>query len=250
VIVSTPEAVGEIYLQGAHVARWTPRGERPVLFLSSKSAFEPGKAIRGGVPVIFPWFGPRSDGQPGPAHGLARTALWERDGEAFRLKVEQLQLQYVVTMGAALEMSLEVTNESPSEARFEEALHTYLAVGDVHQVSVTGLKNVEYLDKTDGFKRKTQSADPLRLTKATDSVYLNTTATCDVTDPIWNRRIVVEKTGSASTVVWNPWSGMADLGPDEWQGMICVETANVGEDAVRLPAGGTHRMTATIHLHR
>jgi glucose-6-phosphate 1-epimerase len=249
VIVSTPEAEGEIYLQGAHVARWTPRGERPVLFLSSKSSFEPGKAIRGGVPVIFPWFGPRSDGKPGPAHGLARTALCERDGEAFRLKVEQFQLRYVVRMGAALEMSLEVTNESPSAARFEEALHTYLAVGDVRQVSVTGLENVEYLDKTDGFKRKTQSADPLRLSRATDSVYLNTTATCEVTDPVWNRRIMVEKTGSASTVVWNPWSGMADLGPDEWQGMICVETANVGEDAVTLPAGGTHRMTATIRLH-
>src|SRR5271165_4166927 len=94
VVISTAAAEGEIYLQGAHVARWTPRGERSVLFLSSKSAFEPGKAIRGGVPVIFPWFGPRSDGKPGPAHGLARTALWEREGEtAFRLKVEQFRLR-------------------------------------------------------------------------------------------------------------------------------------------------------------
>jgi glucose-6-phosphate 1-epimerase len=247
-VISTPEAEGEIYLQGAHVARWTPRGERPVLFLSSKSAFEPGKAIRGGVPVIFPWFGPRSDGKPGPAHGLARTAFWEQDGEAFRLKVEQFQLRFVVKMGSTLEMSLEVTNEGSAEARFEEALHTYLAVGDVRQVSVTGLENVDYLDKTDGFKRKLQNSEPFRLTKATDSVYLNTTATCEVTDPVWNRRIVVAKTGSASTVVWNPWTGMADLGPDEWQGMICVETANVGENALTLQAGGTHGMTATIHL--
>ena len=254
VIISTPEAEGEIFLQGAHVARWQPRGERPVLFLSSKSAFDPGKAIRGGVPVIFPWFGPwfgpRSDGKPGPAHGLARTALWEHDGGAFRLKVEQFQLRFEVKMGAALEMSLEVTNEGPDEARFEEALHTYLAVGDVRQASVTGLEGVEYLDKTDEFKRKLQSAEPLRLTKATDSVYLNTTSTCEVTDPVWNRRIVVEKTGSASTVVWNPWTGMADLGPDEWQGMICVETANVGENAVLLAAGATHTMSATIRLHR
>jgi glucose-6-phosphate 1-epimerase len=248
VVISAPEAEGEIYLQGAHVARWTPRGERPVLFLSSKSAFEPGKAIRGGVPVIFPWFGARSDGKPGPAHGLVRTAIWEQEGGAFRLKVEQFQLRYVVAMGATLELSLEVTNEGPSEARFEEALHTYLAVGDVRQVSLTGLAGVEYLDKTDEFKRKTQGAEPLRLTKATDSVYLNTTATCEVTDPVWNRRIVVEKTGSASTVIWNPWTGMADLGPDEWQGMICVETANVGENAIVLAAGATHRMTATIRL--
>jgi len=250
VVISTPEAEGEIYLQGAHVARWQPRGERPVLFLSSKSAFAPGKAIRGGVPIIFPWFGPRSDGKPGPAHGLARTALWQQDAGAFRLKVEQFELRYFVAMGAKLELSLEVTNEGSDEARFEEALHTYLAVGDVRQVSVTGLEGVEYLDKTDGFKRKLQSAEPLRLTKATDSVYLNTTSTCQMSDPVWNRRIVVEKTGSASTVIWNPWAGMADLGPDEWQGMICVETANVAENAIVLAAGATHRMTATIHLHR
>lgn len=250
VVISTPAAEGEIYLQGAHVARWTPHGERPVLFLSLKSAFEPGKAIRGGVPIVFPWFGPRSDGKPGPAHGLARTALWEQDEGVFRLKVEQFQLRYVVAMGEALAMSLEVTNEGSAEARFEEALHTYLAVGDVRQVSVTGLADVDYLDKTDGFKRKTQDSEPLRLTKATDSVYLNTTAACEVTDPVWNRRIVVEKTGSAGTVIWNPWAGMADLGADEWQGMICVETANVGENAVVLPAGATHRMTATIRLHR
>lgn len=249
VVISTPEAEGEIYLQGAHVARWIPRGERPVLFLSSKSAFELRKAIRGGVPIIFPWFGPRSDGLPGPAHGLARTALWERDGDAFRLKVERFDLRFVVKMGAALEMSLEVTNEGPDEARFEEALHTYLAVGDVRQVSVTGLEGVEYLDKTDGFKRKLQGAEPLRLTKATDSVYLKTASTCEVTDPVWNRRIVAEKSGSASTVVWNPWAGMADLGSDEWQGMICVETANVGENAIVLAAGATHRMTATIGVH-
>jgi glucose-6-phosphate 1-epimerase len=249
VVISTPEAEGEIFLQGAHVARWKPRGERPVLFLSSKSAFEPGKAIRGGVPIIFPWFGPRSDGLPGPAHGLARTALWERDGEAFRLKVEPFQLRFMVKMGAALEMSLEVTNEGPAEARFEEALHTYLAVGDVRQVSVTGLEGVEYLDKMDGFKRKMQSAEPLRPTKATDSVYLNTTTACEVTDPVWRRRIVVAKTGSASTVIWNPWAGMADLGPDEWPGMICVETANVGENAVILASGATHRMTAMIGVH-
>src|SRR5499427_4845923 len=79
-VVSSQAAEAEIYLQGAHVARWTPRGQRPVLFLSSKSLFTPGMAIRGGVPVIFPWFGPRAEGKPGPAHGFARISEWSLEG--------------------------------------------------------------------------------------------------------------------------------------------------------------------------
>ena len=83
-VVSSQAAEAEIYLQGAHVARWKPCGQRPVLFLSSKSLFKPGKAIRGGVPVIFPWFGPRAEGKPGPAHGFARTTEWALEGTKLR----------------------------------------------------------------------------------------------------------------------------------------------------------------------
>lgn len=250
-LVSTPAAQGEIYLQGAHIARWTPAGERPVLFLSSKSVFAPGKAIRGGVPIIFPWFGPRSDGKPGPSHGFARTSLWTRESNqelAFGLAAEGFRLRFVVAMGSALEMSLEVRNESSAEVQFEEALHTYLAVSDIRQVSVTGLGGATYIDKTDAFRRKMQGADPLRLTKQTDSVYLNTTAACEVSDPGWERRIVIDKAYSASTVIWNPWSGMPDLGADEWSGFICVESANVSDNAVTLAPGATHRMSASIRL--
>src|SRR5216683_3568379 len=79
-VISTPAAEADLYLQGAHVTHWTPRGQRPVLFVSPKSLFAPGKAIRGGVPVIFPWFGPRGDGKPGPAHGFARIMEWAIEG--------------------------------------------------------------------------------------------------------------------------------------------------------------------------
>ena len=255
VVVSTPQAEGEVYLQGAHVARWTPAGQLPVLFMSSRSALAPGKAIRGGVPIVFPWFGARSDGKPGPAHGWARTSLWtlvegSADRLAFELTDEGFHVRFEVAMGATLDLALEVRNYTGAEARFEEALHTYLAVADVRQVSVTGLAGVEYMDKTDGFRRTVQGPEPLRIAKETDSVYLNTAATCVVTDPGWERRIVVKKTGSASTVIWNPWiektAGMADMGPDDWQGMICVETANVAENAIVLAPGATHRMTAQI----
>src|SRR5215472_6149337 len=74
--ISTPAAEAELYLHGAHLTHWAPLGHRPVLYLSPRSLFAPGKAIRGGVPVIFPWFGPRADGKPGPAHGFARTMEW------------------------------------------------------------------------------------------------------------------------------------------------------------------------------
>jgi glucose-6-phosphate 1-epimerase len=257
VVISTPAAEGEIYLQGAHVARWTPSGQRPVLFLSPKSAFAPGKAIRGGVPIVFPWFGAPPDGKPGPAHGFARTSLWtleSRDASelTFALRVEGFRLRFVVSLGAALQMSLEVVNQSEGAVRFEEALHTYLAVGDVRQVAVTGLAGATYIDKTDGFRRKVQGGEPLRITKETDSVYLNTTAPCLVSDPVCDRRLVIEKSGSASTVVWNPWiektARFTDMAPDDWQRMICIETANAADNAVVLAPGAMHRMTARISV--
>ena len=261
-VISTPLAEGEIYLHGAHVTSWTPCGERPILFMSSKSAFQTDKPIRGGVPIVFPWFGARADGRPGPAHGWARTSQWDvvasalRDNGvleiAFEIGREGFHLRFTVAMGGSLEMTLDVHNQSDAPARFEEALHTYLSVGDMRRVSVGGLENTEYLDKTDGFGRKTQPAHPLSISGETDSVYLNTKSACMVTDREWGRRIVVEKEGSSTTVVWNPWESRAatltDLGPGEWQRMICIETANTSENAITLDPGRSHRMAATIRL--
>ena len=270
-VISTPTADAELYLQGAHVTGWTPHGQRPILFLSPKSLFVPGKAIRGGVPIIFPWFGPRSDGKPGPDHGFARTMEWTMESARLRddgtveiilsltsngatraLFAADFRLRFRVTIGTTLEMELETHNPSTETLRFEAALHTYLAVSDVCQVSVTGLERTVYIDKTDGFKRKSQDAQPLRVAKETDQVHVNTNATCIVHDPGWNRRIVVEKTGSESTVIWNPWiektKTMSDMDPDGWKHMICVEAANVADNAVELPPGGSHKMTATLRV--
>jgi len=210
-VISTPLTNGEIYLHGAHITGWTPCGERPILFLSSRSAFGADKAIRGGVPIVFPWFGARSDGQSGPAHGWARTAHWDvvsselRDNGvleiAFALTREGFRLRFSVAMSGSLVMTLDAHNESDVPVRFEEALHSYLSVGDVRRASVIGLENVDYLDKTDGFQRKQQPSSPLTVARETDSVYLNTQSACMVIDREWGRRIVVEKQGSSSTVV-------------------------------------------------
>jgi glucose-6-phosphate 1-epimerase len=268
--VAGPRGEAEIYLQGAHVTRWQPRGAaRPVLFMSSRAVYAPGKAIRGGVPLIFPWFGAHATDTTKPMHGFARSRPWTLtatdskpdgtvvlelgldDDEATRaLWPHSFRARYRVSVGDALGMALEVTNTGRAPFTFEAALHTYLAVADVRTAGVSGLENTVFIDKVDGFTRKRHGAGPLTLTGETDRVFLGTRAACVVEDPGLRRRLRVDKTGSASTVVWNPWAdkcaGMADMGPDDWRSMLCVETANTSDDVVTVAPGGTHAMTATI----
>lgn len=269
--VSGPHAEAEIYLQGGHVTHWQPRGAAPVLFLSGRALYAPGKAIRGGVPLIFPWFGPHATDPGKPMHGFARSRTWRLatsgpgpdgavvvelaldDDDATRAAwPPAFGLRYRVTVGATLIMELSTTNTSSAPFTFEAALHTYLAVGDVERVSLTGLEDTPYIDKVDAMTRKRQGRDPLRLTGETDRVFLGTTRRCVVSDPGLGRRLIVDKTGSATTVVWNPWAikapGIADLDPDGWRRMVCVETANAADDAVPLAAGARHRMSATIRV--
>jgi glucose-6-phosphate 1-epimerase len=270
-VISTPAAEADLYLQGAHVTHWTPRGQRPVLFVSPKSQFAPGKAIRGGVPIIFPWFGARGGGLPGPAHGFARSVEWSLEAtrllDGGRVEItlalapneisraagfDAFHLRFRVTVGPELEMELETRNLSTQPLTYEEALHTYFAIGDIDQVSVSGLEGTAYIDKTDEFKRKKAGQEALRIAKETDQVHLNTEAACVVHDPVWDRRIVVEKSGSNSTVVWNPWiektAGMADMTPDAWKGMICIETANAADNTITLAPGAHRQMTASIRV--
>jgi glucose-6-phosphate 1-epimerase len=267
--VTGARADAELYLQGGHLTQWQPRGAAPVLFLSSRAAYAPGKAIRGGVPVVFPWFGPHPTDRGAAMHGFARTAPWRlvgsgpgpADSVVLELALEDdaatravwppaFALRYRVGVGDTLELALEIANTSSVPFTFEAALHTYLAVGDVRAVGITGLEHTTYIDKVDGMARKRHGAEPLRLTGETDRVFVGTRARCVVDDRALGRRLVVDKTGSATTVVWNPWAaktaGIADLEPDDWRRLICVETANAADDAVTLPAGARHVMTATL----
>ena len=269
-VVSTALADATIYLQGAHLASWIPKGQRPVLFLSSHSALAPGKAIRGGVPVIFPWFGARSDGQPGPQHGFVRTAVWELtsthsgDDGAFTISFrfvsddasseygyDGFELSYRLTIGGLLHMDLEVHNSSSHGLKIGEALHTYYAVSDVRQISVAGLDATVYLDHADHDQRK-RLTGPVQFSAETDRIFINTENTCTVEDPGWQRRIVIDKSGSRSTVVWNPWiekaAQLKDLGSDEWPSMVCVETANAADNILTIEAGQSHRMSATVRV--
>ncbi len=269
VLVETPLAEAEIYRHGAHVTHFQPRGQKPVLFMSEKSSFEAGKPIRGGVPICFPWFGAREDGRPGPAHGFARLLEWELTGaeEAGDGDIEihlrlvsreathkewagDFELNYAVRIGTALSLKLDVRNTSNQEMRIEEALHTYLAVSDVRKASIEGLAGVTYSDRVGTPHTETEGAKAIRITAETDRIYLNTRSTCVVDDPGWGRRVVVEKSGSNTTVVWNPWiakaKAMPDFGDEEWPGMLCIETCNVREFGVTLAPGQSHTMGAVI----
>jgi len=274
--VTSAAAEATVYLQGAHLAAWRPAGEAPVLFLSGRSELASGRAIRGGVPVCWPWFGPRHDGKAGPQHGFARTSVWDLafaavagdevhltftlgPSEVSRaLGFDHFRVAYRMTIGRRLKLEMMVANDlDAAEGEgavlvFEEALHTYFAVSDAERVALMGLGSGAYLDKRDGAKRKVQAEGAVRLTEITDRVYLETTATCGVEDVPAARRIVVEKSGSRATVVWNPWAEaaaqMADMEPDGWRRMLCVESANVEEGAVTLRPGETHTMRVEISV--
>jgi len=273
--IATNSCTAEVYLHGAHLTRWQPVGHEPVLFVSERSSYKEGKAIRGGVPIIFPWFGarrpnaldPRSDG---PSHGFARTSNWQIEscaqvGEDFELTFnlnpndasialgyDNFLVTYKLHLGAELTMQLTVQNLSNAPLIFEEALHTYLNVGDARQINIDGLTACEYLDKTDNMTRKIQKESTLKLTAETDRPYLNTVAAVELDDPLLRRRIKVAKSNSQTTVIWNPWNELtaklADMKADDWQHMTCIETANALENAVTLGAGESHTMLATISV--
>jgi glucose-6-phosphate 1-epimerase len=270
--IATTACTAELYLLGAHLCGWQPVGHpHPVLWMSDKSRFEAGVAIRGGVPICFPWFGPKAGDPSAPGHGVARIRPWtldrvdvDADGTiAVRLTLTSdtdsracVPLDFAlvcdVRLGHTLSMGLTVSNPAATPLIFEEALHTYFSVSDVRQVGVTGLAGATYVDKTDAARRKTQAEEVITISAETDRLYLNTEATIALADPGFARRISVAKTGSRASVVWNPWvaksKAMPDFGDDEWPGMICIETVNAADNAVTLAPQQSHTMTATVSV--
>ncbi|MGZ5544456.1 MAG: D-hexose-6-phosphate mutarotase, partial [Limisphaerales bacterium] len=246
----------EIYLHGAHVTHFQKNGEPPVLFMSLKSRFQHDSPIRGGIPIILPWFGSR---EGHPAHGFARLQDWEltktseNNGEVnVRLTMPKCHtaaefptfaVEFVVTVGQSLTCELLITNKSQQKFTFEDCLHTYFQVGDINQISVTGLKGADYLDQMENFARKKETNDQIKITGETDRIYLDTECTVEIQDAKLKRRIRVAKSGSRSTVLWNPWIEksirMPDFGDDEFHHMVCVESCNVAENKRTLAPGDT-----------
>lgn len=263
--IETPESTAEIYLHGAHVAHFQRKNEPPLLWLSRESKFEAGKAIRGGIPVILPWFGPRDNA---PAHGFARIKQWQlietrklAEGKVtIHLRLPhcaemetygEFIADYRVTIGDALELELTLTNPSAGrELAIEDCLHTYFAVGDIGEISIAGLKGTKYLDKVAGGEEKTETNDAITISSEVDRVYMDTTSVVEIQDRKLRRKIRVEKGGSSATVVWNPWiakaRAMADFGDEEYRGMVCVESGNVGKNRLMLAPGKSASMRVKL----
>jgi glucose-6-phosphate 1-epimerase len=256
-----------VYLHGAHVAAFSTAEQGELLWTSSRAVYQAGKAIRGGVPLCFPWFGAHKTRADLPAHGFARTRAWEFAGseqqaddvvaeltlsssiETQAWYPHAFQARLRIRVGQKLSLAFEVENRGPSSLAYELALHAYLGVSDVRQVALHGLKGATYADKVSGAQGLIEQSAALNFVGETDRVYQSATR-LSVDDPASKRRIVIEKAGSASTVVWNPWldraQRMSDFGADEWPKMLCVEAANAGSDSVELAPGARHVTSATV----
>ena len=267
--VRAPAASAEIYLHGAQLTSWQPANAEEVIFLSELSQWQEGRAIRGGIPVCFPWFRAKADDPSAPAHGFVRTKEWQlesvkSDGESVvvvcatendestgRWWPHAFRLVHTLSIGKSLRLELDVTNTGETPFRFEEALHTYFRVSQAETVSVRGLDGIAYLDNVDGNRRRTQSGDVI-FTAKTDNAYIDVHSPAEVIDRALRRRIRTEKANSATTVVWNPWqdgaASLGDLGNDEWRQFACVEASNILDSAVSLAPGQQHSMQATISV--
>lgn len=268
--ITSAAADAEIYLHGAQVTAWKPAGAEEVIFVSARSQWQDGKAIRGGVPICFPWFRAKADDAHAPTHGVVRTRQWRLDSITLETDASvvvvcstasdestrhwwphEFRLTHRITVGSTLKMELTARNTGSTPLRFEEALHTYFRVGAAESVRVSGLDGVTYLDNTDANRAKVQSGDVI-FTRATDNAYLDTKTPLALVDPVLHRTVRTEKRNSDTTVVWNPWqqgaASLSDLGDEEWRVMACVEASNILESAIHLGPGEEHTMRSILSI--
>lgn len=266
--VTHPAATARIALKGGQVMSFVPAGGDELLWVSLAARLAGPEAMRGGIPVCWPWFAAHPADPAKPMHGFARTATWEvtatrapAGGGPVAVDLAfatgpahaavwpgRARLGLTIEVGDTLALALTTENTGDQPFDLTQALHTYFRVADVTQATVHGLDGVDYLDKVDGFARKRQ-AGPVIIAGEVDRIYVGTTGDVTIEDAALGRRIAIDKQGSASTVVWNPGSErgarMPDVGPHAWRDYLCVETTNAGDDVVRVAPGEKHRLAVT-----
>lgn len=268
--VSNKYADVDICLYGAHITSFRPHKAMEVLWMSPESNFEVGKAIRGGIPLCFPWFGPNKTDAQLPMHGFARLMYWEvletatLPGAETRIRLqlcssEQTKTywphdfcaQLTVVVGSALSVSLKVTNTSAVPFDYTCALHSYFNLSLIENIAILGLQGTPYHNQLEPGEF-VQEEPRLEIQKALTRHYYNTEAPCIIEDSIFRRRIRIAKAGSKVTTVWNPGEEasvhMADLPDDGYETFVCVETVNAYNDVISLAAGESHETAAMISL--
>ena len=265
--IQTEQAQARLCLQGAHLVTWQPAGHQPVIWLSPTALFAPGQAIRGGIPICWPWFGAQAQRT---SHGFARNLVWHLRATAMlpngsvQLRLEltdspetravwnhgfKLELECIV--GHSLSLRLQTSNRDRMPIAITQALHTYLAVGDITQTRVLGLEDCLYQDKLRDFAWERQQGS-IDFVGETDRIYADAAESCIVEDQAWQRRIRIAKQGSRSTVIWNPWheraAALSDMPAESFRGMLCVETSNAGVDQVLLGPDDEHLIATHISV--
>ena len=259
--VDTPAGTAELLFDGAHLISWIPTGHSDLLWLSPDSAFGEREAVRGGIPLVGPWFGPGRDLAMEVKHGWLRNLRWdltaaEREGEEVVLTlstpedVKSLTATARFRFGAELSVDLTIT-AGPRSLELEAALHTYLAVGDVREIEIRGLEGADLLDNTRGLEPDVMPEQPLRLAGSTDRVVASS-AEVTLVDERHGRRIVSTPRGTSKTVVWNPWdelvTAMADIPDAAWPEFVCIEPAVAKDGYVALAPGESHTIGVTYRL--
>lgn len=268
--IDTPCAKARITTQGAQVLSYrSADAHHDLLFLSRLTRYGNRRAIRGGVPICWPWFGSDPSGKGRPAHGFARNRVWdlidvqqtENDGIKLTLSLtpepqdEPLwHCDYALKMEIEIDeqITLSLTTENLDKECFviSQALHTYFAVGDIEKTQVRGLSNHHYLDKVENFREKLQIGE-IFFAGETDRVYLDSPDKLFIEDSQWSRRIIVESVGSNTTIVWNPWERvkeLKDMTDDAYRHFVCVETANAAHDSISLSPGQSHTVSARYRI--
>lgn len=259
--VTNDKATALISVYGGQVLSFRPKGAADdLMFVSEKAYYKVGKAIKGGAPICWPWFGPDPDGAGRPSHGFARNRAWQvlstealssgatkvclgfNDTEDTReLWPNAFELAIEITVGDALSIDLVSRNKTDSPFNITQALHTYFTVGDITQTTVTGLDGTQYIDKVDEGQVKPQSGD-VAIASEVDRIYTGVPSELVIQDAALNRRIRITSTGNKTAVVWNPWveisQKMGDLEDNDYTRFICVETTNAADDVITVPAQG------------
>lgn len=267
-LITTPYATAAISLYGAHVLSYRFMDDsNDLLFLSDAAVFREGSAIRGGIPVCWPWFGPDPEGKGRSDHGFARTRMWnvaytmptrEREcvialelsetPETLALWPHPFLLTLKITVGRSLTLELSTYNRGDTPMEITQALHTYFNVGDIHETVLGGLEEKRYIDKCDGGNIWVQQG-AIRITEETDRIYTTSEGeTLLLEDKKLDRTIRIDSAGSRSTIVWNPWINVcrskSDLLDNDYTTMLCIETANAAEDRIVLAPQKRHSLKA------
>jgi len=257
-------------LYGAHVLSYKPAGQPDLLWMSDTSAFEYGKAIRGGIPVCFPWFGPHDSDSNKPQHGFARLSEWEvkstqqlqngstelvltlkENEETMKLWPFLFEAELTVVAGAAFTISLQIKNTGDKTLTYTDALHTYFNISDLNKLQIGGLAGTSWYNGT-ASETTVQQEELLTISKEENRRSINHTTDCVITEDGYKRKINVSKNGSKVTVVWNPYietaKNIGDMPDDGYNTFICVEAANAYTDAVVLEPGQMHTISQTFSM--